>query len=113
MPIPSQLTAQETLQSYARALEKLNATSLSFKIRKLRQTRSDDPVQQMQTDAIVELYDAVREIQEALWPMLITIPDVSGARDAAQQAGSGQASTAPAPTLTTARMQTGSFFRAR
>jgi hypothetical protein len=40
----------------------------------------------MQTDAIVDLYEAVKQIQEAIWPMLATIPNVSAARDAAAQA---------------------------
>ena len=56
--------------------------SLSGKIAELRRGRSTDPVQQLQTDAIVELYDAVRQIQEAIWPMLAVIPDVSAVRDA-------------------------------
>ena len=65
------------------ASTQLNGLSLSGKIAELRRSRSTDRVQQLQTEAIVELYDAVRQIQEAIWPMLAIIPDVSGARDAA------------------------------
>ena len=41
----------------------------------------------MQTDAIVELYAAVKQIQEHLWPMLVQIPDVSAIQGAAGQTG--------------------------
>jgi hypothetical protein len=65
------------------ASTQLNGLSLSGKIAELRQSRSTDRIQQLQSEAIVELYDAVRQIQLAIWPMLAVIPDVSGARDAA------------------------------
>jgi hypothetical protein len=65
------------------ASTQLNGLSLSGKIAELRQSRSTDRIQQLQSEAIVELYDAVRQIQLAIWPMLAIIPDVSGARDAA------------------------------
>ena len=48
----------------ARAAAKLTTSTLAFKIRSLRQSRSPDPIQQMQSEAIVELYDAVKQIQE-------------------------------------------------
>ena len=65
------------------ASTQLNGLSLSGKIAELRRSRSDDRVQQLQTEAIVELYDAVRQIQLAIWPMLAVIPDVGAVRDAA------------------------------
>jgi hypothetical protein len=37
----------------------------------------------LQSEAIVELYDAVRQIQEAVWPILATLPDTSAVRQAA------------------------------
>lgn len=77
---------QKNVQVLARAAEKLNNPSLSSKIRWLQGRKSNDPLQQMQTDAIVDLYEAVKQIQEAIWPMLATIPDVSAVRDAAAQA---------------------------
>lgn len=66
------------------ASTQLNGLSLSGKVAELRRSRSTDRVQQLQTEAIVELYDAVRQIQQAIWPMLAVIPDVSAVRDAAQ-----------------------------
>ena len=65
------------------ASTQLNGLSLSGKIAELRRSRSDDRIQQLQSEAIVELYDAVRQIQLAIWPMLAVIPDVSAVRDAA------------------------------
>jgi hypothetical protein len=78
--MPAQINAHEML-AVARTL---NASTLSLKIQQLRQSRSTDPLQQLQSQAIVELYDVVKQIQEAIWPMLLTIPDISGAREAAQ-----------------------------
>ena len=77
---------QKNVQLLARAAEKLNNPTLSSKIRWLQGHKSTDPLQQMQTDAIVDLYEAVKQIQEAIWPMLATIPDVGAVRDAAAQA---------------------------
>jgi hypothetical protein len=79
---------QAQLANLNRAAEKLNHASLSGKIRWLKEHKSPDQLQQMQTDAIVDLYDAVKQIQEAIWPMLVTMPDVGAVRDAAQGAKS-------------------------
>ena len=38
-------------------------------------------------DAIIELYEAVKQIQEAIWPILLIIPD---GIDAARKAAEGQ-----------------------
>jgi len=70
------------------ASTQLNGLSLSGKIAELRRDHSPDRIQQLQSEAIVELYDAVRQIQLAIWPMLAVIPDVSAVRDAAQGGGS-------------------------
>ena len=66
-------------------MDMTRALSLSGKIRRLNQSPSSDPIQQLQTEAIIELYEAVTRLQEAVWPMLLTIPDTSGAREAAEQ----------------------------
>jgi hypothetical protein len=73
------------VQALAHASTKLVEPSLATKVAQLRQTRSPDPVQELQSQVIVGLYDAVRQIQEAIWPILATIPDVSAVRDAAAQ----------------------------
>ena len=83
MPGPTGLTVQDAQATLSMASERLHAMSLRHKIEWLRQHRATDPVQQMQSDAIVELYEAVRQIQEAIWPMLAVIPDVGAVRDAA------------------------------
>jgi hypothetical protein len=86
------------LGTLVRAADRLKTSSLSSKIRWLRQNRSTDQMQQMQSDAIVELYDAVRQIQEAIWPMLLLIPDVGAVRDAAQGGSAAPAAgSSPAP----------------
>ena len=74
------------------ASTKLNGLSLSGKIAELRRSRSDDRIQQLQSEAIVELYDAVRQIQLAIWPMLAVIPDVGAVKDAAAKAGATSSS---------------------
>jgi hypothetical protein len=69
------------MQTLMRAAEKLNNPTLSQKLLWLQSHKSNDPLQQMQTDAIVDLYAAVKQIQEQIWPMLALIPDVSAAKD--------------------------------
>ena len=96
MPLDaSQLSTQASARALSLAAEKLNALSLRQKVDWLRQHRSSDPLQQMQSDAITELYDAVRQIQEAIWPMLLLIPDTSGARDAAAGGSASAVGAAP------------------
>jgi hypothetical protein len=77
------------------ALER-STTGLQFKARWLKAHRSNDPIQQMQTDAIIDLAEAVKQIQEALWPMSLLIPDVDAVREAAKAAAK------PTPTPATA-----------
>ncbi len=86
MPVPINAQAAANLESFKKAVPPLAGSKLSFKIKQLRLTQSHDQLQQLQTEAIVELYDVVKQIQEALWPILVTIPDTSGARQAAQGA---------------------------
>ena len=96
MPLSiSEVSTQATVRALSIAAEKLNSLSLKGKVNWLRQHRSDDPLQQMQSDAIAELYDAVRQIQEAIWPMLLVIPDTSGAREAAAGGSAPAAAAAP------------------
>jgi hypothetical protein len=77
------LTTTQIVHALTRGSTKLVEPSLATKVAQLRQTRSTDPVQELQSQVIVGLYDAVRQIQEAVWPILATIPDVSAVRDAA------------------------------
>ena len=79
------ITINEMVTKLDVASTQLNGLSLSGKIAELRRSRSDDRIQQLQSEAIVELYDAVRQIQLAIWPMLAVIPDVSAVRDAAHK----------------------------
>lgn len=80
------ITATQMTHNLARVSAKLAEPSLTTKIAQLRQSRSNDALQQLQSQTIVDLYDAVRQIQDAIWPLLATIPDISGARDAAAAA---------------------------
>ena len=68
------------VENVARAM-----ATLDFKIRWLKQHRSADPLKQMQSEAIVDLYEVVKHIQEAM-SSLLPLPGadaVSAARDAA------------------------------
>ena len=92
------ITATQMKHNLVRASTKLAEPSLTTKIARLRQSHSSDALQQLQSQAIVDLYDAVRHIQEAIWPLLLTIPDVSGVRDAAAAAsGITRAQLTPPP----------------
>ena len=111
MPGATGLTVQQAQATLSLASEKLHAMSLKHKIEWLRQHRTVDPVQQMQSDAIVELYEAVRQIQEAIWPMLALIPDVGAVRDAAAQAGAGAAPAVGVPKASLAKTSASQLFR--
>ena len=74
--------AVQPFGALTQALER-GTSSLQVKSTWLRQHRSADPIQQMQTDTIIELCDAVRQLQQAVSALPIILPDVQGARDAA------------------------------
>jgi hypothetical protein len=95
------------METLTRAAAKLNSPSLSLTISWLQSHKSDDRLQQMQTDAIVELYAAVKQIQEHLWPMLVQIPDVSALQGAAGQTGPTTGSNA------WVKIGTGTYYRGR
>jgi hypothetical protein len=80
------MTSPITLTAINQSLAKVVST-LGFKLHWLKQHPSTDPLQQMQTDAIVDLADAVKQIQLALDPLPgLLIPDMSAARAAAGNA---------------------------
>jgi hypothetical protein len=76
----SQANLRATIQAAIARAPKRNL-SLHGKVLKLRQTKSNDPVQQLQSDIISDLYDAVRELQVMLNPLLLQLPDVQDIRD--------------------------------
>lgn len=83
----------EALTKMSQLSTKLNSMSLPGKIAELKVSRSPDRIQQLQTEAIVELYEAVKQLQEAVWPMLNVIPDgVDAVRQAASQNSSSTSS---------------------
>ena len=93
--MPAQFTRKEMLSKLSLASTKLSGLTLPGKIQELKRNRSNDPIQQLQTEAIIELYDAVKQIQEAIWPILLVIPDgVDAARQAAEGQGAIGTSTA-------------------
>src|SRR5436189_3485 len=102
--MPAQFTAKEMLSKLSLASTRLTGLTLPGKIQELKRSRSSDPVQQLQTEAIIELYDAVKQIQEAIWPILLVIPDgIEAARKAAEgqgAIGSSIAKVAPIKRLT-------------
>lgn len=83
MPQITQATAQGMSTQLTQALATLN--SLGRNIQYLKQHRAPDKLQQTQSEAIIQLYEAVKQIQDALWPLPgLLIPDVGAVRDAAQ-----------------------------
>ena len=50
--------------------------SMKMKVEKLRLTKSDNPIQQLQRDIISDLYDAVRDLQVTAEPLLLFLPDI-------------------------------------
>src|SRR6185436_4526428 len=79
------IAATKAKLSLAQAMQELERTSttLQHKMNWLKTHRSTDPIQQMQTDAILDLCDAVKKIQQAIWPMSLLIPDVESVKNAA------------------------------
>lgn len=75
-------TAKASLTTSVQSLERA-AQTLQMKAGWLRQHRSADSLQQMQTDAILDLCDAVRQIQQAMSGLPLLLPDVSAVREAA------------------------------
>jgi hypothetical protein len=47
-----------------------------MKVEKLRLTKSNDPILQLQSDFISDLYDAVRDLQVMVDPLILFLPDV-------------------------------------
>ena len=92
--MPKPIGRTEALAKMSQLSTRLNSLSLPAKITELKHSRSSDRVQQLQTEAIIELYEAVKELQEAVWPMLLVIPDaVDAVREAAAKGSSGASST--------------------
>jgi hypothetical protein len=50
--------------------------SKKMKVEKLRLTKSDNPIQQLQRDIISDLYDAVRDLRVMVDPLILLLPDV-------------------------------------
>ena len=65
-------------QAIASAQSRLPRMHLSLygKVSKLRMTKSDDPIQQLQSDILSDMYDVVREMQVMLNPLLLTLPNL-------------------------------------
>jgi hypothetical protein len=50
--------------------------SMKMKVEKRRLTKSDNPIQQLQRDIISDLYDAVRNLQVMVDPLILLLPAV-------------------------------------
>ena len=68
-----QLNLQQAIQAAQARLPHLHLT-LYGKVLKLRTLKSADPIQQLQSDIISDMYDVVRELQVMLNPILLTLP---------------------------------------
>ena len=49
---------------------------MKMKVENQRLTRSDDPVQQLHSDIIDDFYDAIRDLQVKVDPLILLFPDV-------------------------------------
>lgn len=94
------MNTKQLLEQVAFTQAKLTGLSLGSKIQQLRSSRSPDRLQQLQTEAIVELYDVVKQIQESLTPLIGLIPDVGAVREAAAASGPVNPTLAPHIKLT-------------
>jgi hypothetical protein len=47
-----------------------------MKVENLRLAKSDNPIQQLQRDIVSDLYDAVRNLQVMVDPLILLLPDV-------------------------------------
>ena len=104
MPPIAQVNAETMSTQLTKALSTLH--TLSFNIQWLKQNRSPDKLQQAQSEAIIQLYDAVKQIQDALWPLpSLLIPNVGAARDAAQGGGGASAPALNAATANAALLK--------
>jgi hypothetical protein len=71
--------SQANLQSAIKAAIARTPTrrlSMKMKVEKLRLTKSDDPIQQLQSDIISDFYDAIRDLQVMVDPLILLLPDV-------------------------------------
>jgi hypothetical protein len=71
----SQANLQSAIKA-AMARVPMRHLSMKMKVEKLRLTKSDDPIQQLQSDIISDLYDAVRDLQVMVDPLILLLPDV-------------------------------------
>lgn len=69
------LNLQQAIKAAQARLPHLHLT-LYGKVLSLRKTKSDDPIQQLQSDIISDMYDVVRELQVMLNPILLTLPNL-------------------------------------
>jgi hypothetical protein len=60
----------------ARACVPRRPLTLRMKVDKLRQMRFGDPIQQLQSDIISDLYDKVRELQIWVDPLVLLYSDI-------------------------------------
>jgi hypothetical protein len=68
--------SQANPQSAIKARAPTRRLSMKMKVEKLRLTKSDDPIQQLQSDIISDFYDAIRDLQVMVDPLILLLPDV-------------------------------------
>ncbi len=76
----SSLNTQLAIKAAMARLPTLHLT-LYGKVSKLRTMKSPDPIQQLQSDILSDMYDVVRELQTMLNPILLSMPTPSYSAD--------------------------------
>jgi hypothetical protein len=71
----SQANLQATIKAAMARVPPRHLT-VKMKVEKLRLTKSDDPIQQLQSDIISDMHDAVRELQVMVDPLILLLPDI-------------------------------------
>ena len=94
-PFDERSAGSAELLGAVRAVAAINTMPLDVKIQWLKSNRSADAIQRMQSEAIVELYDVVKQIQKSL----SSAPPIPGAEAAA----AARAAAAKAASLATER----------
>jgi hypothetical protein len=70
----SQANLQATIKA-AMARAPVRNMTLPMKMDKLRQMKSDDPIQQLQSDILSDFYDAIKELQIMVDPRVLLYPE--------------------------------------
>jgi hypothetical protein len=71
----SQANLKAAIQA-AQARVPTRPLTLKMKVDRLRLMKSDDQIQQLQSDILSDMYDAIRELQIMVDPLILALPDI-------------------------------------